>query len=65
MTKFFELNDLLRQDPNGARMVPVSKATVYRMIAAGRFPAPSKLGRRSVWSIEDIDQWLEDWLGGE
>lgn len=63
MTKFFYLKDLLRQDQNGARMVPVSKATLYRMIAAGKFPVPNKLGRRSVWSERDIDCWRENWLG--
>ena len=63
MTKFFYLKYLLRQDQNGARMVPVSKATLYRMIAAGKFPVPNKLGRRSVWSEQDIDCWRENWLG--
>jgi prophage regulatory protein len=62
MTKFFNLNDLLIPDQNGARLVPVSKTTIYRMISAGTFPAPNKLGRRSVWSAEDIDHWRENWL---
>ncbi|RXV58078.1 transcriptional regulator [Roseovarius sp. A46] len=64
MTKFFDLNDLLRQDPNGARIVPVSKATLYRMIAEGRFPKPKRLGKRSVWTDQEIQQWREQWLGG-
>ncbi len=63
MTKFFDLNDLLRQDPHGARIVPVSKATLYRMIAEGRFPKPKRLGKRSVWTDQDIEQWREQWLG--
>lgn len=63
MTKFFDLNDLLRQGPNGARLVPVSKATLYRMIAEGRFPKPRRLGRRSIWSEQDIYAWCERWLG--
>ena len=62
MMKFFDLNDLLSKDPNGARLVPISKTTMYRMISAGTFPAPNKLGRRSVWSAEDIDNWCENWL---
>ena len=64
MTKFFDLNDLLRQDPNGARIVPVSKATLYRMIAEGRFPRPRRLGKRSVWTDHDIEKWRQHWLGG-
>ena len=62
MMKFFDLKDLLSKDPNGARLVPISKTTMYRMISAGTFPAPNKLGRRSVWSVEDIDNWRENWL---
>ena len=52
----------LKIDPNGARLVPTSKSTMYRMISAGAFPAPNKLGRRSGWSAEDIDNWRENWL---
>lgn len=62
MTKFFDLNDLLRQDPQGARLVPVSKATLYRMISDGKFPKPRKLGKRSVWSDSDIRHWRDQWL---
>jgi len=52
----------LNKDPNGARLVPMNKSTVYRMISAGTFPVPNKLGRRSVWSAEDIKHWRENWL---
>ena len=52
----------LNKDPNCARLVPMSKSTIYRMISAGTFPAPNKLGGRSVWSAEDIDNWLANWL---
>ena len=52
----------LKIDPNGARLVPTSKSTMYRMISAGNFPAPNKLGERSVWSAEDIDNWSANWL---
>ena len=52
----------LNKDPNCARLVPMSKSTIYRMISAGTFPAPNKLGKRSVWSAEDIKHWRENWL---
>ena len=63
--KFYNLNDLLRQAPDGARIVPVSKPTLYRMVAAGTFPKPRRLGKRSVWPKEDIEQWREQWLAGD
>jgi len=60
--KFYNINDLLRQAPDGARIVPVSKPTLYRMVAAGTFPKPRKLGKRSVWSDEDITLWREQFM---
>ena len=52
MVKFFNLNDLLREDPYGARIVPVSKATLYRMIAEGKFPKPFRLGSGPINFID-------------
>jgi prophage regulatory protein len=40
--------------------VGLSKATVYKMIKAGLFPAPKQLGLRSVgWLESDITAWIE------
>lgn len=64
-SKFYNIRDLLRSAPDGARIVPVSKATLYRMVAAGTFPKPCKLGKRSVWSEEDIVQWRVNFLEAE
>ena len=37
----------------------LSRATLYAMMAEGRFPKPLRLGRRSVgWRLSDIDDWL-------
>ena len=37
-----------------------SKATLYRMIRAGGFPAPTKLGeRKSRWHIKTLQEWVE------
>lgn len=62
---FYTVNDLLRQAPDGARIVPVSKPTLYRMVAAGTFPRPRRFGKRSVWSEEDIAQWRANFLEAE
>lgn len=36
-----------------------SRAHVYRMIKAGKFPRPLKLGvGTTAWLEEDIDRWL-------
>ena len=61
-TKFYTLTDLLRPCHDGARIVPISKPTFYRLVAAGKFPKPRKLGKRSVWSDEDIALWREQFM---
>lgn len=41
------------------RHTQLSKATLYRLIRAGAFPRPIKLGERAVgWRREEIDQWI-------
>lgn len=40
-------------------VVPVSKSTLWAWIAAGRFPAPTKLGPRvSAWSRASVSEFL-------
>lgn len=37
----------------------VSKTTLWRMINAGTFPAPLKIGERlNGWKVETFEQWL-------
>lgn len=38
--------------------VGVSRATLYRLVRDGRFPAPSKVGAASVWHASDVDAWI-------
>jgi prophage regulatory protein len=41
--------------------VGLGRTAVYDAVAAGRFPAPIKLGRRCVaWPSDAIDQWVRD-----
>lgn len=36
----------------------LSKSTIYRLIAAGEFPSPRKLGQRAVaWKASEIAEW--------
>lgn len=41
-----------------------SRAGVYNAIKEKGFPAPKKLGARSVWKIEDVLMWMERNLKG-
>lgn len=40
-----------------------SRSSLYRDVAAGTFPAPVKIGQRSVaWRSTDIESWLASLL---
>lgn len=43
--------------PEVLKRVGLSRATVYRLINANAFPAPHKIGRRSVWAESEIRTW--------
>jgi len=34
--------------------VPLSDATIWRLIQNGKFPKPIKFGRRSAWRLSDL-----------
>lgn len=41
--------------------VAFSRDKVYRMIRAGEFPKPTKVGGNSVrWTEEDVDRWIDE-----
>jgi predicted DNA-binding transcriptional regulator AlpA len=43
-------------------LIPVSKSTIYRLVAAGRFPAPIKPSSSiSLWSNDAVKVALESW----
>lgn len=44
---------------NAARLLSISKRSLERLIAAGQFPAPLKLGRSSRIAVDDVDAYLE------
>ena len=41
--------------------VGIGRSTLYRRVSEGTFPAPVRLGPRSIgWKTRDILAWLED-----
>ena len=44
-------------------LFPVSRMTIYRMIQAGEFPAPTKFGRATLWRRSQLRRWIEDQAG--
>ena len=39
--------------------VPLSKGTLYKMMARGEFPRPVRLGGIAVWRTVDVEAWLD------
>ena len=43
-------------------LIPVSKSTIYRLIALGKFPAPIKPSPSiSLWSYDEVMIALKSW----
>ncbi len=43
-----------------SKLTGLARATIYKKVADGSFPAPIRLGTRSVgWRLSDIIAWLQ------
>lgn len=62
--KFLRLWDILGDEKQGIKpIIPVSRATWYKGVREGRFPAPIKFGERtSVWREEDIIELVNSYV---
>ena len=41
--------------------VSLGRSTVYRLVAAGQFPRPVRIGGKAVrWLAREIDDWIEE-----
>ena len=46
--------------PEVAHLVGLSRSTIYGMVHLGTFPAPKRLGGRSVaWLQSDVESWID------
>ncbi len=47
--------------------IPWTYQHVWRLVRAGKFPAPIKLGEargsRIAWIEDELDRWLQGWRG--
>lgn len=54
---YYRLRDVVR-------ISALSRSTIYRRIAEGRFPAPVSLGgKASGWAREAVQRWIADPAG--
>ncbi len=60
MVQFSPSHESLLRLPNVLQRFPVSRSDWYAGIRSGRYPAPVKLGPRSVaWKSSDIDALIQ------
>lgn len=60
-TGFVRLSQLVldSRKPGKGAPLPFSKATLWRMVNAGKFPAPVKLSERiTAWRVEEVREWI-------
>jgi len=57
MRKFIRVANLA-STPRREGRLPVSPATLWRWVEAGKFPPPVKLGDGiTAWRMEDVERW--------
>lgn len=43
------------------RLIPFSKATLWRRVKAGSFPGPVRLSEGiTAWRVEDVRRWIQE-----
>lgn len=50
--------------PEVVARVGLCRSSIYSRIGTGRFPAPRKLGRASVWVEHEITEWISHAIKG-
>ena len=48
-----------RKNPFAPRLLPISHATLWRLVKANQFPSPQKLGpNTTAWNAGSVREWL-------
>jgi len=51
----------VRNNPTYPRLIPISHATLWRLVKDKKFPAPQKLGpNTTVWNVGSVRAWLKE-----
>ena len=41
-----------------ARLLGISKRTLWRLLSAGKLPAPVRLGSNVRWRLDEVEKWI-------
>ena len=55
-----EMTDRLLSIAQVREIVPLAPSTLYAQVAAGKFPKPRKIGKRSLWRLSDVQRYIAD-----
>ncbi len=53
----------LMRIPQILKVMPVSKSKFWLMVQKGEFPKPTKIGRSSFWTIDQVQDYLREKTG--
>lgn len=54
------MDDTLLKIDDVLRLSTLSRATLYRLIKEGKFPAPIKFKSASRWKESDVNEWINN-----
>jgi len=57
-SKSYNLTPLLLSAEDAAKVLSVSPAFFYTLHKSGKVPLPLKFGRRSLWSVQELKDWI-------
>ena len=58
--KLYRINELA-STKGSQGVLPISAATVWRLLKGGNFPKPFRISNMStVWDSDDIDKWIDE-----
>lgn len=49
---------LLVSATEAAKMLSISRASLYAYVDRGLLPKPLKIGKRVLWSVEELREWI-------
>ena len=52
-----------KTSPPTPALIPIGKSAWWNGVRSGRFPKPVKLGRVSMWRVEDVIRLIEETSG--
>lgn len=58
-TGFLRISQIVKHPGNPFPLIPISRSSWLKGVAEGRYPQPLKLGRSTLWRVEDVRKLIE------